>query len=151
MVFAIAVLVVQRDSFGDLRRNAEFLRFLPADARVFSDEIIKTSFWSGRPLEFWDPSQQNLRSGDFLVFHTFYTPRLSWLENTLHENHQLEPVRSDGSYVVPLLTDLMEDPALQNRPRAVSYRFEPQIFNTRMYRVVKAYINPRFAGKMGKK
>jgi len=45
--------------------------------------------------------------------------------------------------VLPLLTDVMEDPSLQNRPRAASHRFETQAFQTRTYRVIRAYVKPR--------
>jgi len=39
--------------------------------------------------------------------------------------------------VVPLLTDIMQDPALQNRVEATAYRFVPQFFVSLVYQTTK--------------
>jgi len=35
--------------------------------------------------------------------------------------------------VVPLLTDVMEDPNLQNRTTATAFRFAPQFFRSQVF------------------
>ncbi len=137
LVFSIAVLVLQRDSFGDLRRNAEALRALPADAVIYSDEQFKTSYLAGRPLRPWTPELRSLQVGDHLVFHTFNTPRLRFLLETLATGYELVPLRVDASFTVPLLTDLMMDKADQNRAGATAHRFEAQRFKTHLFRVAR--------------
>jgi len=137
MVFSVGVLVVQRDAFGDLKRNAEYLRLMPAETVTYTDEQFKTEYWSGRKVRIWDPGGERLRKGDLLVFHTLYTPRLNRLEESLFRNHRLEVIRRDQSSLLPLLTDLMMDPDLQNRATAVSRRAEAQYFETVTYRAIQ--------------
>lgn len=147
--FSLVVFAVQRDSFGDLARNAEYLKTLPADAVVYSDEQFKTIYGSDRYAIPWTPEVRDLKPGTFLVFHTFYTPRLRHLEETLSHIYELEVVRRDYAVTIPVLTDLMMDPALQNRPQAASRRFEPQSFETRVYRVVRVKNRARAKGLRG--
>jgi hypothetical protein len=146
LVFSMAVLVFQRDAFGDLKRNAEFLRTLPPGTTVYSDEEIKTGYASGRPILPWNPPRQTLKQGDWLIFHTFTTNRYRQLESSLRNNHAFEIVRVDRSYVLPLLTDLMMDKSFQNRPRAASRRLEPQYFETIALRILRPHIRPRAPG-----
>jgi hypothetical protein len=145
-VFSTAVLVLQKDAFGDVSRNAQYLKTLPSNAVVYSDEQIKTEYVSKRPIRVWNSEIRNLNPGDFLVFHTFNTPRLWWLEQTLTRHFEMELVHQDISYVVPLLTDLMMDPRLQNREQAVTRRFETQYFETKIYRIVRYIPRPKKEG-----
>jgi len=137
MVFSVAVLVVQRDAFGDLKRNAEYLRLMPAEAVIYTDEQFKTEYWSGLNVRIWNPGGERLHQGDLLVFHTLYTPRLNRLEEALFRNHRLEIIRRDQSSLLPLLTDLMMDPQLQNRAEAASRRADAQYFETVTYRALQ--------------
>jgi hypothetical protein len=146
IVFSCAVLVFQKDSFGDVVRSARYLSTLPSDAVVYSDEQFKTEYTSNRTVRVWAPQVRDIRPGDYLVFHTFNTPRLNVLEKTLNLHFKMEIAYQDYSYVLPLLTDLMMDPQLQNRPQAASVRFEPQYFETRVYRVVKKIPRPKEEG-----
>ena len=145
-VFSTSVLVLQKDTFGDVFRNAKYLKTLPSNAVVYSDEQIKTEYVSQRPIRVWNPEIRNLNPGDYLVFHTFNTPRLWRLEQTLTRHFEMEWVHHDTSYVVPLLTDLMMDPRLQNRSQATAERFETQYFETNIYRVVRYIPRPKNEG-----
>jgi hypothetical protein len=145
-VFSTAVLVLQKDAFGDVSRNAQYLKTLPSNAVVYSDEQIKTEYVSKRPIHVWSSETRNLNPGDFLVFHTFNTPRLWWLEQTLTRHFEMELVHQDTSYVVPLLTDLMMDPQFQNRAQATARRFETQYFETKIYRIVRYIPRPKKEG-----
>jgi len=146
MVFSAAVLVLQKYAFGDILRGALYLRTLPADAVVYSDEQFKTEYAAHRPIRLWTPELRDLNPGDYLFFHTFSPPHLNVLQATLERHFQLEVVHRDFSYLVPLLTDLMMEPRLQNRPQATAVRFEPQYFETRVCRVVKRILTPHEVG-----
>lgn len=136
VIFSAGVLIAQNDSFGDIKRSAEFLKTLPPDAVIYSDEIPKTQYWSGRELRlvtlpFIPPK------GAYVVLHSFYTPRLGYVDENMRERLGAVVLRQDNSMVVPLLTDLMEDSTLQNRLEATAFRFRPQFFSSLTYHIVK--------------
>ncbi|HVZ79514.1 MAG TPA: glycosyltransferase family 39 protein [bacterium] len=138
-LYSSAALISQSDSFGDVKRASEFLRTLPKDAVIQSDEVPKTSFWSGRQvvrmsyLTENSPFQPSI--GDYVVLHSVYTPRLGFVDQNMRDRFGAVLIHRDDSMVVPLLTDLMEDQKLQNRVGATAFRFEPQFFTTLVYRV----------------
>jgi hypothetical protein len=135
-VFSAAVLICQYDSFGDIKRSAEFLKSLPQDAVIYSDEVPKTQYWSGRkviPLEL----PFNPKPGDYLIMHSFYTTRLNYIDENLRARHGASLLHMDESMVVPLLTDVMADPGQQNRITSTAYRFEPQFFQSLIYKIGK--------------
>jgi hypothetical protein len=136
VLFSFSALLDQRDSFGDIRRSAEFLKTLPPGAAVYSDEIPKTQYWSGReiqPITYpFEPSP-----GVYVVLHSFYTNRLLFVSGHLRDKYGAEILYENHSQVMPLLTDVMEDLSLQNRPRATSHRFEWQYFRSVVYQIPK--------------
>jgi len=140
-LFSAAVLISQNDSFGDIKRSSEFLKTLPADAVIYSDEVPKTQYWSGRKVTLMPYLVENKlfdpKPGEYVVLHSFYVPRINFVDRHLVEAHDSEVLREDTSMVVPLLTDIMEDPSLQNRTASTAYRFVPQFFRSRVYRVRK--------------
>jgi hypothetical protein len=136
VIFSAAVLIAQNDSFGDIKRSAENLKTLPPDAVIYSDEIPKTQYWSGRTLRlvtlpFTPPT------GAYVVLHSFYTARLGFVDTHMREGLGARVLRQDNSMVVPLLTDLMEDSTLQNRFEATAFRFRPQFFSSLTYHIEK--------------
>ncbi len=135
-LYSSGVLIGQYDSFGDIKRSAEFLKTLPRDAVIYSDEIPKTQYWSGRSLRLLT-LPFNPQPGDYLVLHSFYTQRLRFVDENLWGRHGAVQLRQDHSMVVPLLTDLMEDPSMQNRTVSTAYRFQPQFFLSLVYRIAK--------------
>ncbi|HET9869252.1 MAG TPA: glycosyltransferase family 39 protein [bacterium] len=132
--FSMVAIAYQTDSFGDLRRSGEFLKTLPAGAVIYSDEVPKTHYWAGREIQ---PQVLPFRPrpGDYLVLHSFYTPRLGFVDRTLRDKFGAEVVYANFSSVVPLLTDLMADPAVQNRVAATGFRFQTQTFESVVYRI----------------
>ncbi len=138
-LYSAAVLISQNDSFGDIKRSSEFLKNLPADAVIYSDELPKTQYWSGRKVTLMPYLVQNTqfkpKPGDYVVLHSFYIPRLNNVDHHLVEDYGAEALHEDQSMVVPLLTDVMEDPSLQNRTASVAYRFVPQFFRSRVYHI----------------
>ena len=140
-LYSAAVLISQNDSFGDIKRSAEFLTSLPAGAVIYSDEIPKTQYWSGRKVRLMPYLTENTpfdpKPGDYVVLHSFYIPRLAMVDRHLIEVHDALILHDDQSMVVPLLTDVMEDPALQNRVASTAFRFQPQFFKSRVYQIRK--------------
>lgn len=140
-LYSSATVLAQRDSFGDIRRSSEFLAGLPADAKIYSDEVPKTQFWSGKKVELMHHLVENTtfkpKPGDYVVLHSFYSPRLRHMEQTMRDKFGVVQLHSSRSMVVPLLTDIMEDPKLQNRLKATAYRFEPQFFTSKVYRTTR--------------
>jgi len=136
-VFSAAVLLCQNDSFGDIKRSAEFLKTLPKDAVIYTDEVPKTQYWSGRKVTLIDYSQKPFapNRGDYVILHSFYSPRITVLDTNLKERFGAEGLRSEESMVVPLLTDIMKDPSLQNRIGATALRFQPQFFISVVYEI----------------
>lgn len=135
-LFSGAVLICQSDSFGDIKRSSGYLRTLPDNAVIYSDEAPKTQYWSGRKVR---PLMLPFKPGpgDYVVYHSFYTPRLNAVEQFLQERHQVLLVDRQESMVVPLLTDVMSDPRLQNRIASTAFRFQPQFFKSVVYRIQK--------------
>ena len=140
-LFSSAVLISENDSFGDIKRSSEFLKTLPGDAVIYSDELPKTDYWSGRKVTLMPYLNQNTqfvpKPGDYVVLHSFYIPRINEVDHHLTEAHDAKLLNEDMSMVVPLLTDVMEDPNLQNRTVSTAFRFKPQFFRSRVYQIRK--------------
>ncbi len=133
-LYSAASLISQNDSFGDVKRSSEFLKTLPPNAVLFSDEIQKTQFWSGRKpipvvLPFVPPK------GCYVVLHSCYTPRINFVSENMKRRFGAEIIRQDYSMVVPILTDLMQEQNFQNRVAATAFRFQPQFFQTLVFHV----------------
>jgi hypothetical protein len=140
-LFSAAVLISQNDSFGDIKRSSEFLKTLPKEAVIYSDEVPKTQYWSGRKVTLMpyleENTQFNPKPGDYVVLHSFYIPRINFVDHHLVEKHNAAAIHEDSSMVVPLLTDVMEEPSLQNRTASAAFRFIPQFFRSRVYEIRK--------------
>jgi hypothetical protein len=133
-LFSMVVIAYQTDSFGDIRRSGEFLKTLPPNAVIYSDELPKTYYWAGRPIQ---PLilPFNPQPGDYLLLHSFYTPRLGFVDETLKARHGAEILYTNQSSVVPLLTDVMMEPSVQNRVAATGFRFQTQTFESVLYQM----------------
>jgi hypothetical protein len=136
-LFSSAAIICQHDSFGDIKRSAEFLKTLPADAVIYSDEIPKTQYWAERPVRLLDYSQKPFipNSGDYVILHSFYTPRINTVGENMISRFGAVLIHDDGSSVTPVLTDLMQNFSLQNHVSAAAYRFEPQFFASVVYQI----------------
>ena len=135
-LFSAAVLIAQSESFSDIKRSSEFLKKLQADAVIYSDEVPKTQYWAEREIKpITMPFEP--QKGDYFVLHSFYTPRLTFVDQNLSDRFGIVRLHQDRSMVVPLLTDIMEDPNLQNRVKSTAYRFDPQFFISLVYQVPK--------------
>lgn len=140
-LFSSAVLMGENASFADIKNTAEFMKTLPADTVIYSDELPKTEYWSGRKVVLMPYLYQNTqfvpKPGDYVVLHSFYIPRINEVDRHLTEVHDAKLLHEDMSMVVPLLTEVMEDPDFQNRTTATAFRFKPQFFRSRVYLIRK--------------
>ena len=138
-LYSVAVLISQTDSFGDIKRSSEFLKTLPPDAVIYSDEVPKTQYWSGRKIKLMPYLAENTaftpRPGDYVALHSFYVPRIGQADEHLVRGYGAELLKEESSMIVPLLTDVMEDPDFQNRTTATAFRFAPQFFRSQVYRI----------------
>lgn len=135
LVFLVAVLHYQRDSFGDVKRSSLFIKENLSGKEVFTDELVKTNFWTGRELYFWAGKSfspidtSNLRKGDYVVLHSFYTKDIPKVLNHLNKRFRVYHVYRSESRIVPLLGDdiIM---VTSNSPQVFNQRFTPQDFES---------------------
>ena len=84
----------------------------------------------------YENTQFNPKPGDYVVLHSFYIPRIGNVDRHLVEVHDAQLLHEDSSMVVPLLTDVMEDPNLQTG-RGRPCGFNPSCFKSRVYLIQK--------------
>jgi len=152
-MFALAVLVLQREAFGDYAAAGRWLRrHAPEGAAIYSTELYnaglggrriatnKIRFFSGRAVEYFDPAGQTgapspaaLRPGDLVCLHSVYPSPAA--ERWMREGWNVEPVFEAQSVIVPLLPDIMAQPGTAQNPTAWMWRYTPQAFSTTIWRV----------------
>ena len=126
-----AVLYLQRDSFGDIKRAAEWVRFnVRPQARLYASDIggYKTIFWARRPVEVLSP-ETALRTGDYLVLNSFYVS-ISETEERLGEEFNFERLYETTSTVVPLLPDITNPAGYTNALGWKLVRFKKNEFKS---------------------
>lgn len=132
VIFSGAVLVFQRDSYGDIKRSALYLKNNLQQEVVYSDELTKTIFWSNKKVKKYGPNRNNIKAGEYVVLHSFLTDLQKEL-SYISQNHQSRIVYSTESLIIPLLADDIVPPlqsAVTNRPAIQLYRFTPQKFKS---------------------
>jgi hypothetical protein len=128
-----AVLVLQRDTFGDIRRTAEAFTRAPAGANLYSDEVFKMEQFSGRRVEPYAP-ERPFRAGDRIALHSLYAdPDEEALR--LGARYRIAVEMETTSRITPLLPDLVADEPVTNRPEWAKYRFREQVFRGVVLRV----------------
>jgi hypothetical protein len=128
-----AVLVLQRDTFGDIRRTAEAFARAPADANLYSDEIYKMEEFSGREVAPYAPGRP-LRPGDRIALHTLYTNPDDGAAR-IGATYRLTVEMETTSEITPLLPDIVAEAPVTNRPEWAEYRFRRQTFRGVVLRV----------------
>ena len=134
IIFSGAVLFFQRDSFGDIKRAALWVRDNVKGDIVFSDEFYKTQFWSGKRVRLL--SDKPLREGDYLILHSLYSP-LSEKINYFQKKYELKVAYGTTSSIVPLLPDLLNRPAFTNSPGWLTVKYQRQTFDSVVVKVLK--------------
>lgn len=70
VVLTMLTIVAERDFFGDVRRSAEYIGENCKQTPVYSDEITKISFWSGKKIHSY--KRENVEVGQYITLHSYY-------------------------------------------------------------------------------
>jgi hypothetical protein len=133
LTFAVMALYYQRETYADMKETGLYVRNQAKGARVFSDEIIKTTYYAGCPINSYQPAAI-YTPGDLIVLHSFHTPVVAEFKR-LAERHELEFVFSAESRIMPLLANTLLTRQLTNLPIAMTERFRFQGFYSAIARV----------------
>ena len=134
VTFSGLVLYLQRDTFGDIRESAEFVKELEPSCRIFSDEVyrvgvenVKMKYWSARQVYSIPQNLRILRPGDVLVLHNTYSD-FGALARSLQTLFEVEELFHVEGTICPLLPDIMTQPRVTSQPFCMAYRYVPQHF-----------------------
>jgi len=159
-LFGLAILLLQRDTYGDQRAAATFIRKnIPASTPVFSNErygphvqlgSVKLSWWTGRPVRILAP-EESLPAGSIVVLGTAYggNEAVAATLDFLQQHYTLRPLTPAPfrSAIVPLMDDVMPNPLFNQNPLAWVLRYVPQEFATQVFEVQPKL--PRTGGSHG--
>lgn len=159
VLFGSAVLIMQRQSFGDQRAAAKLMASrAPRSAGLFANErygtytqlgCVKFSFWSGRRVQLLEEHlnrshAQGIPAGSFVAISNAYggEEHARALAMSLEQEYVLRPASEVFSATVyPLFDDVMVSPMFNQNPLAWVMRYTPQHFTTRVYVVERARSN----------
>lgn len=154
MLFSAAVLVFQRQAFGDQRAAADFVRSqVPKEATVIANErygnffalgCVKLSYWSQREVEpvynYLPPKPEAplpkiIPPGSYVVLGNAYggDEFVDYLLALLTYYYHMRNVASFSTTVYPLMDDIMVNPMFNQNPLAWVLRYSPQLFSTHIY------------------
>ena len=155
--FSLAVISWQRGVFGDIKAAALLVKEKAAPgAPIFSNEMygpqrvpIKMRFWSGRDVQFWDEGWGGgdglngqdghggrLPVGAILCVHNLYGPEaFAATVRRVKDAYRLELLDDFHETVVPLLPDVMAVSGTQQNPIGWVLRYQPQEFETAVFRI----------------
>ncbi|MCD6521629.1 glycosyltransferase family 39 protein [Candidatus Calescamantes bacterium] len=126
VLLASLTLYFQKDSFGDIKRSAEWVRRNLSVPYVYSDEYWKTSFWSGKEVR---PLKGKVKEGDILIIHSGYS-NIKKVFNFLGQKYHYSILYSTQSRILPLLPDILSPPTLSNSPYWMILKYTPQTFSS---------------------
>jgi hypothetical protein len=140
--FGLLSVFLQRQTFGDLKDAALFLREIPPGVPVYSNETykdlgpVKLRFWSQRQIQAFDPSKE-LPSGAVLCFSSAYGGAQAFEQYTpwFSKKYRATFLKSFQAEIVPLLPDVMQEPYTHQNPLAMTFRYSPQRFETHIYSI----------------
>lgn len=152
-VMSCAVLVFQRETFGEQRQAARYIReFLPPDMPVFSNEqygpftdlqSVKLTWWSGRPVSIITPyiSPDGARPPERMlpvpcavVLGDVYggDPYTVTLTTQLNLYYHMRTVAAYYSTTYPVFDDVMVNPMFNQNPMGWVLRYKAQYFSTQV-------------------
>jgi hypothetical protein len=159
VLFTCAVLIGQRQTFGDQNEAAKYVATAasPGD-QIYGNErygnftelgCVKLSFWSGRKVSYVIDSDTNnittLAPGSLVILGDHYGgPELAGsMAAAIRQRYVVdESAGQFSSQIVPLMDDIMVQPMFNQNPMGWVMRYVPQIFHTRILRI----IGPRTSG-----
>lgn len=143
MAFSLAVMVFQRQTFGDIKSAALFVHDkIPPHIPVYSNEIYKPEipcpkmrYWSGRNVRLYQG--QRLPAGAIICLHSAYggPAVLDAILMSLTYQYKLREVCSFEASILPLLPDVMAEPLSHQNPLAWALRYQPQTTITTIYQI----------------
>lgn len=161
--FTSALMIFQRQSFGDQRAAAEYInKAVPPGQPVFANEqygtffhlgCVKLSFWTGRKVEPILPylemmegrkPMRMLPPGSVLLLSNAYggDAYLDALERFLNRYYNVRVREGLVSTVLPLHDDIMAVPGTSQNPTGWVLRYTPQHFTTQVLLVESPRITP---------
>lgn len=135
--FTAYTLRVSRDSFGDLKRAALYVRDELPPGRVWTDEIVKTNWWAQRSLRGYTArNRHEVRPGDYVVLHSWGGTNIARELAYLRRRFGIRVVHEEKSWIKPILADdLLAQGA--NHPGVAAQRFKRQDFLTLIVQVLR--------------
>ncbi|MCD6385031.1 hypothetical protein J7M23_04560, partial [Candidatus Sumerlaeota bacterium] len=144
MVFSIAVVVLQRETFGDIKAAALFVRKnIPPSTPVYSNEMYrpqilcpKMRYWAQRDIKFY--YGQPLPENAVVCLHTVYggSAAMDYLLLSIARQYKFQEIGRFEASIIPLLPDVMEEPISHQNPLAWVLRYRPQTTATFIYRII---------------
>jgi len=148
VALGFAVLYFQKDSFGDLKRSAKFLKSVEPNAIIFSNEnnyslpsCIKDKYWSGREVSLLTDEyilgDKSFPQGSYLCLHSAYggLKNFSLLLMEFEKRYNLEEVYSSQSTIIPIFPDIMQEPFFHQNPLALTVKYNKQTFYSYVFKV----------------
>jgi hypothetical protein len=140
--FGLCSVFLQREIFMDLKAGALYVKDLPADTVIYSNEAykdlgpVKMRFWSGREIQAYDPAR-DLPSGSVVCLSSAYGGSLAISQHSILFRQRYQPrlLMSFQAGIVPLLPDVMQEPWTHQNPLAITFRYTPQQFRTEIYQI----------------
>lgn len=137
--FSVHALRCSRDSFGDVKRTALFIRdrLPPGGGRVWTDETVKTGWWAKRPLRgYVTRNRHEVRPGDYVVLHSWGGTNIPRELAYLRRHFQIEITHEERAEVVPILADDILSRGA-NSPVVAHHRFEKQKFQALVIKILR--------------
>ena len=140
--FGLTCVFIQRESFADLKDAANFMKSLPADAVIYSNETykdlgpVKMRYWSQRDILPMD-DLKDIPAGSVVSITSAYGGMSSFMQikRLMHEIYRAEILAQFDSSLVPLLPDIMQEPISHQNPLALTFRYSRQRFQTIVYQI----------------
>lgn len=146
-LMTLAVMSLQRQAFGDIKGSAEYIKTLKTNLPIYSNETyrrgyecVKMKYWSGRDIKpLWMLLvTENLPKEAIVCVHSAYGG-MNMMFNTVMDlknmSSEVKPLGEFDSALVPLFTDIMEEPYSHQNPMAFVLRYENQTFKTVLYQM----------------
>jgi len=136
IAFALVTLHFQKETFSDFKQTGEYIRSNFSDARIFSNDPFKESYYTRGNVKRYVPDHA-YQQDDIIVLHSFYSHDLDQQLKSLWKRYRIEVLFRAESTVVPLIANTIITEG-SNSAWVVSQRFYAQKFTGIVLRVLGA-------------
>ena len=133
VVFAMVTLHFQKEMFANFRRTGEYLRSNFQDARIFSSNRFKESYYFGKKMKAYSPDFV-YQEGDVITLHFSEGSDKEEELKLLRTRYQAEILFQTDVFVIPMLANTIVTKGT-NTPGVVTQRFHPQKFTGIVLRI----------------